>query len=73
MHWVYLVSQGAPSVGGPTDGVRDSLSTGCHCVERDQIHDPDLTDTMPFGHSSPLAGDTSVSWYCSRRFKREFT
>jgi hypothetical protein len=62
MHRVYLVSQDALSVGRPTDGVRDSLSTGCALGNESEVHDPRLPGTLPFGSSSLQMKDASVSW-----------
>ena len=56
----YLVSLCAHLAGRPDDGVRDSLSAGSHLgTMRSPRHaHPDF---VPFGYSSSITGETSVS------------
>ena len=60
MSGAYLVSLCAHLAGEPEDGVRDSLSAGSHSgTMRSARHaHPDFA---PFGYSSSIAGETSVS------------
>lgn len=56
----YLVSLCAHLAGKPDDGVRDSLSAGS-LVENDTQSMTEHPDFVPFGRSSPISRETSVS------------